>query len=76
MLGLSFPVRIHIKKTALIDFLKSFNGHIIYANDPNIETQKKHVERLQLRMAHAFNPSTPEAEAGRFLSSRPTWSTE
>jgi hypothetical protein len=27
-------------------------------------------------VAHAFNPSTPEAEAGRFLSSRPVWSTE
>jgi hypothetical protein len=27
-------------------------------------------------MAHAFNPSTQEAEAGRFLSSRPAWSTE
>jgi hypothetical protein len=31
-------------------------------------------------VAHAFNPSTWEAEAeakaGRFLSSRPTWSTE
>jgi hypothetical protein len=26
--------------------------------------------------AHAFNPSTWEAEAGRFLSSRPAWSTE
>ena len=25
---------------------------------------------------HAFNPSTWEAEAGRFLSSRPAWSTE
>jgi hypothetical protein len=25
---------------------------------------------------HAFNPSTREAEAGRFLSSRPAWSTE
>ncbi len=25
--GLSFPVRIHIKKTTLIDFLKSFNGN-------------------------------------------------
>jgi hypothetical protein len=25
--------------------------------------------------AHAFNPSTLEAEAGRFLSSRPIWST-
>ena len=27
-------------------------------------------------MAHAFNPSTREAEAGRFLSSRAAWSTK
>jgi hypothetical protein len=27
-------------------------------------------------MAHTFNPSTWEAEAGRFLSSRPAWSTK
>jgi major histocompatibility complex class I len=27
-------------------------------------------------VAHTFNPSTQEAEAGRFLSSRPAWSTE
>ena len=27
-------------------------------------------------VAHAFNPSTWEAEAGAFLSSRPAWSTE
>jgi hypothetical protein len=27
-------------------------------------------------VAHAFNPSTWEAEAERFLSSRPAWSTE
>ena len=27
-------------------------------------------------VAHAFNPTTWEAEAGRFLSSRPAWSTE
>jgi hypothetical protein len=26
--------------------------------------------------AHAFNPSTREAEASRFLSSRPAWSTK
>jgi hypothetical protein len=25
-------------------------------------------------VAHTFNPSTWEAEAGRFLSSRPAWS--
>jgi hypothetical protein len=27
-------------------------------------------------VAHAFNPSTGEAEAGGFLSSRPAWSTK
>jgi hypothetical protein len=27
-------------------------------------------------VAHAFNPSTREAEAGEFLSSRPAWSTK
>jgi hypothetical protein len=27
-------------------------------------------------MAHALDPSTWEAEAGGFLSSRPAWSTE
>jgi hypothetical protein len=26
--------------------------------------------------AHAFNPSTQEAEAGSFLISRPAWSTK
>jgi hypothetical protein len=27
-------------------------------------------------VVHTFNPSTWEAEAGGFLSSRPAWSTE
>jgi hypothetical protein len=27
-------------------------------------------------MAHAFNPSTPEAEPGRSVRSKPAWSTE
>jgi hypothetical protein len=27
-------------------------------------------------VVHTFNPSTWEAEAGEFLSSRPAWSTE
>jgi hypothetical protein len=29
----------------------------------------------QAVVVHTFNPSTWEAEAGRFLSSRPAWST-
>ena len=31
---------------------------------------------MQAVVAHAFNPSTREAEAGGFLSSRPAWSTK
>jgi hypothetical protein len=31
---------------------------------------------IQAVVAHTFSPSTWEAEAGRFLSSRPAWSTE
>ena len=36
---------------------------------------KKKMSRLGM-VAHVFNPSTREAEAGRFLSSRPVWSTK
>jgi hypothetical protein len=31
---------------------------------------------LELGVAHTFNPSTWEAEAGGFLSLRPAWSTK
>ena len=34
------------------------------------------VTRKPCVVAHTFNPSTQEAEAGVFLSSRPAWSTE
>jgi hypothetical protein len=36
----------------------------------------KNVSSQPGMVAHAFNPSTPEAEAGRFLSPRPAWSTK
>ena len=39
------------------------------------EREERERERCQA-MAHVFNPSTWEAEAGRFLSSRPARSTE
>jgi hypothetical protein len=41
------------------------------------EKERKKRKRKELGMVvHAFNPSTLEAEAGRFLSSRPAWSTK
>jgi hypothetical protein len=36
----------------------------------------KKAESGRAVVVHAFNPSTWEAEAGGFLSSRPAWSTE
>jgi hypothetical protein len=46
----------------------------------NLKRQKKQQKIIKIKslamVAHACNPSTWEAEAGRFLSSRPAWSTE
>jgi hypothetical protein len=47
-----------------------------------VETNKKKtIQRISKTrklglVAHAFNPSTREAEAGGFLSSRQAWSTK
>jgi hypothetical protein len=43
------------------------------------EMVKSHIRKGESWLgvvAHTFNPSTREAEAGGFLSSRPAWSTE
>jgi hypothetical protein len=44
----------------------------------HIHTKKKKKTNKYSRavVAHAFNPSTLEAEAGGFLSWRPAWSTK
>jgi hypothetical protein len=47
--------------------------------NPNKQTktkQNKKTNQPGMVVAHAFNPSTWEAEAGGFLSWRPAWSTE
>jgi hypothetical protein len=43
---------------------------------PKQSGQEIQEDKLGAVVAHAFNPSTWEAEAGRFLSSRLAWSTE
>jgi hypothetical protein len=49
-------------------------------NFKGFEKKKKTEEDIrrwsQAVVAHTFNPSTWEAEACRFLSSRPAWSTK
>jgi hypothetical protein len=36
--------------------------------------KKKEKKNCRVVVAHAFNPSTQQAEAGGFLNSRPAWS--
>jgi hypothetical protein len=47
-----------------------------YAHVYNIIFVLKKFITSQAMVAHAFNPSTWEAEAGGFLGLRPAWSTE
>jgi hypothetical protein len=47
---------------------------VYYVRKKNLLSKKK--KKSQAVVAHTFDPSTWEAEAGRFLSSRPAWSTE
>jgi hypothetical protein len=42
----------------------------------NIKNSLKEIQERWAVVAHDFNPSTWEEEAGKFLSSRPSWSTE
>jgi hypothetical protein len=48
------------------------------ALDRKHHTVKKKIKKKNTSLGvvvHTFNPSTPEAEAGLFLNSRPAWST-
>jgi hypothetical protein len=49
---------------------RSLSGHGL------IDFKEIKTNKSRAVVARAFNPSTWEAEAGRFLSSRPAWSTE
>jgi hypothetical protein len=48
---------------------------LIYMLNFSFKVNKK-LEFKPGMVAHAFNPSTGEAETGEFLNSRPAWSTK
>jgi major histocompatibility complex class I len=65
-----------------LSFLDSRDYQIDMISHPKIEGVSgeniliKNVISQPGVVAHAFDPSTREAEAGGFLSSRPAWSTK
>jgi hypothetical protein len=62
--------------------VSQFEASLVYKVEPQDSqgyTEKpclKNKQTGQAVVAHVFNPSTREAEAGGFLSSRPAWSTK
>jgi hypothetical protein len=65
-------------------FLLIINWFFIVTIGKNKNKKKKNKNKTQVLkqnktlgvVAHAFNPSTREAETGGFLNSRPAWSTK
>ena len=51
-------------------------GLAVISGDPSVVTLDNKSQTRWAVVAHAFNLSTWEAEAGGFLSSRLAWSTE
>jgi hypothetical protein len=52
-----------LKRATVYSYIKQINLFFFFLKE-------------EVVVAHDFNPSTQEAEAGGFLSSRPAWSTE
>jgi hypothetical protein len=55
--------------------MRELGMHVV----PQTYVDSTHTHKIKVRwavVAHAFNPSTWEAEAGGFLSLRPAWSTK
>jgi hypothetical protein len=64
--------------TLFTSFRYLLSHFLLLADKPRKGTEATFKNSIRSRavVAHAFNPSTWEAEAVRFLSLRPAWSTE
>jgi hypothetical protein len=66
-------------KNTITDFMFLILNGILLGDCLPHQQMSAYLSKLNLVpgvVAHAFNPSTWEAEAGGFLSLRPAWSTE
>ncbi|XP_031207257.1 5-phosphohydroxy-L-lysine phospho-lyase isoform X2 [Mastomys coucha] len=70
-LGLGEVMGLFILVDSALRWLSKLTGHQVILQR-NVKLQRT----CRAVVAHTFNPSTWEAEAGGFLSSRPAWSTE
>jgi hypothetical protein len=62
------------KNLVLLNTKKTNNPFKNWARNKKRMLKRKKIQPGMV--VHAFNPSTREAEAGGFLSSRPAWSTK
>jgi hypothetical protein len=88
LVGQSWTLRTHISNTlpltpAAGDLMPLIWEHPHLCAHAHKEKGAQSINKNKLKkkikpvvVAHAFNPSTPEAKAGGFLSSRPAWSTK
>ena len=60
-------------KQGILYYMNTYVGSSVWLS---VLRRSQELEKLLGVVAHAFNPSTWEAEASEFLSSRPAWSTE
>jgi hypothetical protein len=63
----------HPQALTYINLHKAMHAHLTETHEKN---NKRKLVFLPGMVAHTFNPSIWEAEAGRFLSWRPAWSTK
>jgi hypothetical protein len=52
------------------------SNYLCLGSKINIQEKLTKKKKSRALVVHTFNPSTREAEAGGFLSSRPAWSTK